>query len=110
MPQYSALPKGAVAYSDLPTGAVPADPLPAATSGATLSAAQAPSWGSDLENDLREGGGRTVVGRFLGRMQGRGEQGYSGLESGVNPAVANYVGSPELGAAHMISGAQEIPS
>lgn len=110
MPQYSDLPKGAVAYSDLPSGAVPADPLPTATSNATLSAAPAPSWGSDLENDLREGGGRTVIGRFLGKMQGRGDQGYSGLQSGVSPAAAEYVGSPELGAAHMIASAQQIPS
>jgi hypothetical protein len=76
----------------------------------TLSAAPAPSWGSDLENDLREGGNRTVVGRFLGKMQGRGDQGYTGLQSGVSQGAADIAGSPELGAAHMISSAQQIPS
>lgn len=108
--QYSDLPPGAVVYSDLPPGATLADsaPAPIATQG-TISAAPAPSFGTQLEQDLREGGTRTAVGRFLGRMQGRGDQGFTGLESGVSPGVANYVGSPELGAATMVQGAQQLP-
>lgn len=112
MPQYSDLPKGAVPYSDLPSGAVPIDgtqPQASIPTQGTLSAGAAPSWGTELEQDLREGGSRTAIGRFLGRMQGRGDQGYSGLESGVSPATAQYVGSPELGAAKMIQGAQQVP-
>lgn len=75
----------------------------------TLSAAQPPSWGTDLVHDLEQGGSRTFVGRALGHMQGRGDKGYEGLESGVSPAAAQYVGSPEIGLAKVIQGAQDIP-
>lgn len=90
---------------DAPTSTGPA-PAPA---GNTLSAAPAPSWGQQLTEDLQQGGSRTVVGRTLGHMQGRGDQGYTGLESGVSPGAADYVGSPFLGTARAIAGAQEIP-
>lgn len=71
---------------------------------ATLSAAPKPSWLDDAGNDLREGGSRTVVGRALGRMQGRGDKGYTGLESGVSKGAADIVGSPELGAVETVQG------
>jgi hypothetical protein len=70
----------------------------------TLSAAPKPSWLDDAENDLREGGSRTGVGRILGRLQGRGDKGYTGLESGVSKGVADFMGSPELGAVETAKG------
>lgn len=70
----------------------------------TLSAAPKPSWLDDAENDLREGGTRTVVGRTLGKMQGRGDEGYTGLESGVSKGAAEFMGSPELGAVETAKG------
>lgn len=71
---------------------------------ATISAAPKPSWLDDAENDLREGGSRTVVGRTLGKMQGRGDKGYTGLESGVSKGAADFMGSPELGAVETAKG------
>jgi hypothetical protein len=88
---------------------VDAPQTPAAPPGNTLSAAPAPSWGQQATEDLQQGGNRTVVGRTLGFLQGRGGQGYTGLESGVSPAAADYVGSPFLGAARTVAGVQEIP-
>jgi hypothetical protein len=78
------------------------DSTPAAQG--TLSAAPKPSWLDDAGNDLREGGSRTVVGRTLGRMQGRGDKGYTGLESGVSKGAADIAGSPELGAVEAAQG------
>lgn len=75
----------------------------------TLSAAQPPSWGTQLVNDLEEGGNRTFIGRALGHMQGNGDKGYTGLDSGVSKGAADYVGSPELGIAKMIQGGQDVP-
>jgi hypothetical protein len=82
---------------------------PTSVSGApaprgTLSAAPKPSWLDDAENDLREGGSRTVVGRTLGTLQGRGDKGYTGLESGVSKGAAEFMGSPELGAVETAKG------
>lgn len=74
----------------------------------TLSAAPKPSWLDDAENDLREGGSRTVVGRTLGKLQGRGDKGYSGLESGVSKGAAEFVGSPELGAVETAKGVSQM--
>jgi len=65
---------------------------------------------ADFETDLRAGGRRTAVGRLLGQLQGRGDAGYTGLNSGVSPGVANFMGSPELGVTHAIQGVQQIPS
>jgi hypothetical protein len=65
---------------------------------------------ADAEKDLREGGNRTVVGKTLGFMQGRGDKGYSGLESGVSKGVADFMGSPETGVLQATKGVSEIPS
>lgn len=73
-------------------------------------AAGAGAWLENVEQDLRQGGGRTAVGRGLGRMQGRGERGYSGLESGVSKGSAEFVGSPVLGAVHAAQGVAMMPS
>lgn len=65
-------------------------------------------WFQDAENDLRQGGNRTIVGRALGHMQGNGDKGYSGLQSGVSPETAEYMGSPELGLTRALKGAAEV--
>lgn len=64
-------------------------------------------WAENVENDLRGGGARTLIGKGLGWLQGRGNRGYTGLESGTTPETANIIGSPELGAARMVRGAEE---
>lgn len=63
------------------------------------------SWLGDLEKDVTEGGNRTFPGRVLGHMQGRGDEGYSGVNSGVSPGVAQIMGSPLTGAVHALQGA-----
>lgn len=68
------------------------------------------SWLGDVENDLREGGSRTIVGRGLGHLQGRGEKGYSGLQSGVSPETAEMMGSVPLGVTRAVKGMSEIGS
>ena len=65
-------------------------------------------WFNDVENDLRHGGGRTIVGRTLGHMQGQGDKGYTGLEAGTSPGVADFMGSVPLGLAKMGKGTAEI--
>jgi hypothetical protein len=83
------------------------------TAGAVLMAAPPRTmegWFGDAENDLREGGSRTGVGRILGRLQGRGDKGYTGLESGVSKGVADFMGSPETGALQVAKGVSEVPS
>lgn len=89
-----------------------ATPVGGATVSATtgkIEAASAPSWGRQLEEDIREGGNRTLPGRVLGYMQGRGNKGYSGIESGVSKGAADFVGSPELGLAQAVKGWSELP-
>ncbi len=66
-------------------------------------------WLGDLDNDLRKGGGRTFVGRTLGYLQGRGDQGYQGMESNTTPAVADFMGSMPLGAVKLAKGINETP-
>lgn len=61
----------------------------------------------DAENDLRHGGSRTMLGRGLGYLQGRGDKGYSGLESGTTPEVANIIGSVPLGLTRAMKGESE---
>jgi len=67
-------------------------------------------WFEDAEDDLRHGGGKTIVGRGLGFMQGRGDKGYTGLESGTTPEVADTMGSVPLGLTHALKGVAELPS
>lgn len=76
---------------------------------ATMGAAPKAGFLGDLENDLRQGGNRTIVGRTLGRMQGRGDQGYTGLESGTTKAAADIMGSIPLGAVKTAQGIAETP-
>lgn len=85
-------------------GAAPNNPT------VTISAAlprNAEGWFADAERDLRQGGSRTAVGRILGHLQGRGDKGYSGLESGVSKGTAEFMGSPELGALQVAKGGTE---
>lgn len=79
------------------------------TPTATLSAAPPDSWLHQAENDYTEGGNRTILGRVLGRMQGRGDQGYRGINSGVSEGTANILGSPLRGLLHAGESAQTIP-
>lgn len=62
-------------------------------------------WLSEAEDDLRHGGSATIVGRTLGRMQGRGDKGYSGLEASTSPGAADFMGSMPLGAVKTAEGA-----
>src|SRR6185437_6269287 len=75
------------------------------TAGASIGAGAPEPWLDQLDDDLRMGGGRTLIGRTLGRMEGRGDKGFNGLESGVSPAAAQYMGSLPLGAVKMAKGA-----
>lgn len=79
------------------------------TTGASISAAKPEGWLDQVHDDLLQGGGRTIIGRTLGRMEGNGGNGYTGLQSGVSPAAAQFMGSPELGAAKMAQGIAETP-
>src|SRR6185312_4992694 len=79
------------------------------TVGASIGAAKPEPWLDQLHDDLLHGGGRTIVGRALGRIEGNGSNGYQGLESGVSPAAAQFMGSPELGAVKMTKGIAETP-
>lgn len=65
---------------------------------------------ADFISDLQNGGGHTALSRLLGKMQGRGDAGMSGLNSGVGAGAASVIGSPVLGAAHIVQGAQQLPS
>lgn len=56
------------------------------------------NWFQNAEQDLRGGGNRTAVGKTLGLLQGR-SKGYEGLESGVSPDTAEFMGSVPLGVA-----------
>ena len=95
-------------YSAPASTPTPAGP-PMLPPGELVSAPKTPSsWLGDVENDLREGGGRTFVGRGLGYLQGRGDKGYSGLQSGVSPETAEFMGSVPLGLTHATKGAAEI--
>ena len=55
------------------------------------------SWLSDLEGDIRFGGGATVVGRTIGRMEGRGSR-------GMSPLGDSFMSSPETGLVHTAQG------
>ena len=88
-------------------------PTQPTTPGAVLMAAPprtTEGWFGVAEKDLREGGSRTGVGKILGTMQGRGDKGYTGLESGVSKGVADFMGSPETGALQVAKGVSEVPS
>jgi len=65
-------------------------------------------WFNDVENDLRHGGGRTVVGRTLGHLQEQGDKGYTGLEAGASPGQTDFMGSVPLGATKAAKGAAEL--
>lgn len=77
---------------------------------ATMSAAPtgAVPWLEDAESDLRRGGSRTAVGRTLGFMQGRGDKGYTGLQSESSPEAADFMGSVPLGLTKMAKGGAEV--
>lgn len=74
---------------------------------ATITAGTPEPWLNQVEDDLRGGGSRTFIGRGLGYLQGRGNQGYTGLEAGQGPGVADFMGSIPLGATHFAQGAVE---
>ena len=81
-----------------------------ATPTATIGPAEKPSWFDQAEQDFRQGGNRTAVGKVLGTMQGRGDKGFTGIDAGVKPAVADFMGSPELGTLQVAKGVSEVPS
>jgi hypothetical protein len=64
----------------------------------------------DVERDLTQGGTRTIVGRGLGHMQGAGDKGYSGMNSGVSPDQAQFMGSVPLGLSKVATGIAQTPS
>lgn len=102
---YAAIAKGpSVGQSFNETPRIPSKPI--------ASVSPAPSgvvpWIGNAEDDLRLGGGRTLVGRTLGHLQGRGDKGYSGLQSGVSPATAEFMGSAPLGITHALKGGAEM--
>ena len=66
-------------------------------------------WLSDLNSDVTEGGNRTLPGRILGHMQGRGDEGYSGLTTGGYPGASKILGSPLTGPIHAAQGVAETP-
>jgi hypothetical protein len=74
-----------------------------------LSAAPPDSWLHQAENDFTQGGNRTILGRTLGALQGNGDKGYTGIDSGVSKGTANFMGSPLLGLLHAGESAQTIP-
>jgi hypothetical protein len=63
----------------------------------------------DAEKDLTQGGSRTIIGKGLGYLQGGGDKGYSGLNSGVSPEQAQAMGSVPLGLTTMAIGASKGP-
>ncbi len=81
----------------------------AAAPSATMTTVPPESWLHQAEEDLTQGGNRTVLGRIGGTMQGRGDKGFSGIDSGVSKGTANLMGSPELGLLHAGEAAQTIP-
>lgn len=66
-------------------------------------------WLHNLDTDMTEGGNRTLPGRVLGHMQGRGDSGYTGLNSGQGSGAAQFAGSPVLGPIHAAQGVAETP-
>lgn len=87
---------------------------PPSTNGATIGAApstenSATNFYEQVKQDLSQGGSRTAVGRILGQLQGRGAQGYTGLNAGVSEGAGNFMGSPALGIANALQGAARIP-
>jgi hypothetical protein len=85
---------------------------PAAVTKSTAEMRPAPkeSWFDRADSDLKQGGNQTWLGSALGAMQGRGDKGYSGLESGVSKGAADFMGSPETGLLHAAQGVSELPT
>lgn len=76
---------------------------------ASMGAAPTPTTLQQAEQDFTQGGNRTLLGKTLGYLQGRGDQGYTGINSGVSKETANFMGSPGLGIIHAGEAAQTIP-
>ena len=71
----------------------------------SLSANKQPEgWFQQAQEDLQQGGSRTILGRTLGHLQGQGDKGYTGLQSGTSKGAAEIVGSPATGALHIAEG------
>lgn len=96
---------------DLGNPVTPTQPPPPKVDIGTIGPAPrgAGAWLTAAEGDLRHGGRATFVGDVLGRLQGRGDKGYTGLESGTSPGAAEYVGSFPLGAVKAAQGIAETP-
>lgn len=84
--------------------------VPPSAPTATMGAAETGivPWFQNAEEDLMHGGSRTILGRALGHMQGNGDKGYSGLDAGVSPETAEFMGSPILGATQATKGMAEV--
>ncbi len=95
-------------YYDPDTGKPVSSPGAAPPLGALIATPDTgTSYMQDVTNDLRGGGARTIVGRGLGFLQGRGSKGYTGLESGSTPEAADIMGSVPLGLAKIATGSAE---
>ncbi len=124
--QYSDLPKGAVSlnadpeYTDLPKGAVSVQPANPNALEMRAPDERESTWGkfknaishpidylSDVEEDTQEGGNRTIVGRALGYMQGRGDQGYA-ADHQFSPAVKSFMAGPIEGPPKLIRGTMRV--
>jgi hypothetical protein len=89
---------------DTPAENTPQQPT-ASFSAQPASKTPVQDWLRDLETDIRSGGTRTIVGRTMGNMEGRGDKGYAGLQQGGQPkAVIDFMASPVLGATHAAQG------
>ena len=80
---------------------------PQGTSTGTISAAPTGvnAWLGNAENDLLHGGQGTFIGKTLHALGANPH----GLESGVSPATAQFMGSPVLGTLHAVQGVAETP-
>ncbi len=61
----------------------------------------------DVESDVQEGGGRTIVGRTLGAMQGRGDKGYD-VGQRFDPSIESFMAAPIQGPPKLARGAMRM--
>jgi hypothetical protein len=115
--QYAQQPQGDVppwqkygASNNASSTATNAPPQPATLRPASPAQHPVQDWLHNLDTDITEGGNRTLPGRILGHMQGRGDEGYAGMrEGGQSTGVINFMGSPVRGPIHAAEGVAETP-
>ncbi|MBS1799561.1 MAG: hypothetical protein JSS95_07010 [Acidobacteria bacterium] len=79
-----------------PTASISAVPEPENVAG------RVEQWADDVKNDLLNGTGNTRIGALLKFL------GAPGLERGVSPGTAEFMGSPLLGPTRVVKGAAEL--